>query len=480
MKIFIFFIQNKGISKFIITNYILIITFFLIILSYIYIFTYISNKISDLDEKYHQVQSDLNLHFNNSINKKIRIGIYTLSLSNGGVQRITSILINYLEKVSIFKIYLFNQKGKEKDEYKISDDIKRVIIKDSNNAKELVRKIKKNKIDVFIYQFPKYKEIKELNNLKIAKVVFYIHSCFLYWLYARYYNVFKIYKEYKNSKYIISITPIENNYLFKKWGINSVLFENFLTYNYYSTIVSNLSSKKILLIGRGNSKLKRFELGIQAMEYLKNEYPFIILNIISKYDYIDDLHFFIHNLNLENNIKFVNYSSDPSIYFKDASLNFLTSVSESFSLVLSETKIYGIPNILLGLDYVLLSNNGTYIIYDDLPETLAEVSKKILFHNIYKEKLSREARVSMKKYNNDNIFMKWKLLLLLVYNNIKNYNKFFEDTMFNNDELYTILKRQVILLKNRIEIYKNITVKDLENLPFMNFAKYAIKETYIE
>ena len=216
------------------------------------------------------------------------------------------------------------------------------------------------------------------------------------------------------------------------------------------------------------------------MEYLKNEYPFIILNIISKYDYIDDLHFFIHNLNLENNIKFVNYSSDPSIYFKDASLNFLTSVSESFSLVLSETKIYGIPNILLGLDYVLLSNNGTYIIYDDLPETLAEVSKKILFHNIYKEKLSREARVSMKKYNNDNIFMKWKLLLLLVYNNIKNYNKFFEDTMFNNDELYTILKRQVILLKNRIEIYKNITVKDLENLPFMNFAKYAIKETYIE
>ena len=203
MKIFIFFIQNKGISKFIITNYILIITFFLIILSYIYIFTYISNKISDLDEKYHQVQSDLNLHFNNSINKKIRIGIYTLSLSNGGVQRITSILINYLEKVSIFKIYLFNQKGKEKDEYKISDDIKRVIIKDSNNAKELVRKIKKNKIDVFIYQFPKYKEIKELNNLKIAKVVFYIHSCFLYWLYARYYNVFKIYKEYKNSKYII-------------------------------------------------------------------------------------------------------------------------------------------------------------------------------------------------------------------------------------------------------------------------------------
>ena len=310
MKLIIFLIGNKRISIFII-----FITIILIILSYIYIFTFVFNKIADLDEKYRQTKSELNLNFNNGINKEIRIGIYTLSLSNGGVQRITSILINYLEKVSIFKIYLFNQKSKEKDEYKISDNIKRVIIKDFNNIKELVKKIKKNKIDIFIYQFPKYKEIRELNNLKIVKVIFYIHSCFLYWLYARYYNVLKIYKEYKNSKYIISITPIENNYLYKKWGINSILFENFLTYDYNSTIVSNLSSKKILLVGRGNSRLKRFELGIQSIEYLKNEFPFIILNIISKNDFMDDLHFYIHNLNLENYVKFLNYSSDPSFFF---------------------------------------------------------------------------------------------------------------------------------------------------------------------
>ena len=65
------------------------------------------------------------------------------------------------------------------------------------------------------------------------------------------------------------------------------------------------------------------------------------------------------------------------------------------------------------------------------------------------------------------------------YNNIKNYNKFFEDVEFNSEELYNILKRQAMLLNNRLEIYKNITVKDLENLPSINFAKYAVNESYI-
>ena len=186
-----------------------------------------------------------------------------------------------------------------------------------------------------------------------------------------------IYKEYHNSKYIISIIPLENDYLFKQWRINSVYFDNFLTYNYNQTIPSNLSGKKILMIGRGRNKLKRFDLGILSIEYIKNQIPDIKLMIVSKSLQMDNLKHTIENLNLENNVVFSNYSSDPSIYYKDASLNFITSVSESYSLVLSETKIYGIPNILLGLDYLSLAKKGTIIIYDDSPESLAKHSIKI-------------------------------------------------------------------------------------------------------
>ena len=382
------------------------------------------------------------------------------------MQRITSKLINFLEKIKIFRIYLFNQKDKEENEYKISDNINRVVIKKLKDPKYLIKQLIKKKIDIFIYQFPILKEINALNKLKDIKVIFYLHSGFFYWFYSKYYPVLNIYKEYHNSKYIISIIPLENDYLFKQWRINSVYFDNFLTYNYNQTIPSNLSGKKILMIGRGRNKLKRFDLGILSIEYIKNQIPDIKLMIVSKSLQMDNLKHTIENLNLENNVVFSNYSSDPSIYYKDASLNFITSVSESYSLVLSETKIYGIPNILLGLDYLSLAKKGTIIIYDDSPESLAKHSIKI-----YKKKLSKLARTSMKKFNNENIFKKWKILLLSVANDYKNYTKYFETKKKNTKNLYKILKRQTFLLNKRMPNINNITISDLENLPYININK---------
>lgn len=393
------------------------------------------------------------------------------------MQRITSILINHFEKIKIFKIYLLTQNPREKDEFQISKYIKRFIIKNPEDINSIIEIIRKKKIDIFIYQFPRANDIKILNNLKNIKVIFYIHSSICYWLYINYFGVLNVYKEYQNSKYIISLIPVESNYLFKKWGINSLLLENFITYDYNTSIASDLSSPKILLIGRGSSKLKRFELGIQAIEYIKMEIPKVILNIISKREGTEELESHIDNLDLKNNIKFTNYSYNPSIYFKDASLNYITSISECFPLVLSETKIYGIPNILLGLNYVMLANNGTKIIYDDLPETLAKVSIKVLFDNLYKKKLSREARISMKQFNNEHLSLKWQKLLLSIHNNLSDYKSLFKNQFDNNkNELYNILKIQISLLNRRMPIFKNLSVEDIENLPKYNFNIKAFME----
>ena len=464
---------NKYINKIRLISFI---TFISIIIIYNYIYLSLKIKATKLNEEYSYIISELNINFtNNKINRPIRIGIYTISLSDGGLQRITAKLINYLVKFKIFKIYLFNQREKEENEYKISERIERVVIKNTDDTKFLIDKINKKKIDVFIYQFPIQREIKALNNLKNTKTIFYIHSSFFYWLYSKIFKVLDIYKEYLNSKYVISLIPLESDYLFKKWGINSILFENFLTYDYNSTVPSDLSKKHILLIGRGRNKFKRFEIGIQAIEYIKNKIPEVKLLIVSKSIGVDNLKNYIDNLQLNYNIEFSNYSSDPSIYFKDASLNYLTSISESYSLVLSETKIHGIPSILLGLDYIAIAKNGTIIIYDDRPETLAKESIKILFHKKYKKKLSNAARNSMKKFNNENIYKKWKILLLSVYNNYKNYKEYFVSKVNKTKELYNILQKQVILLNKRMPDLKNITISTMENLVNINISNYIKK-----
>ena len=433
---------------------------------------------------YSKIQSDINVKFNNNINKIIRIAIYTISLQNGGLQRFTSEFINIFDKIKIFQIYLFNQKEKEENEYTISDNVKRIFIKKPNNANYLIKQIKKNKIDIFIYQFPIEKEIHALNNLNKynlndVKIIFNIHSSFFFWLYSSIFTYLNIYKEYTHSKYVINLIPLENDYLFKKWGINSVLFDNFMTYEYNSINPSNLSEKKILLIGRANSKLKRFSLGIQAIEYIRCQIPEIKLLIISKFDGIDFLKNYIDNLNLGFNIYFANYSSDPSIYFKTSSLNYLTSISESYPLVLSETKSYGIPTIIMGLNFLSLSKKGTVIIYDDYPETLAKISIKILNNRQYIKKLSKEARDSMKKISNEKIKYDWLKLLFLVYNNYSNYTKYFNNSKNNEEELSDILRMQVDLLKNRMTNMENINSSFIENLTNINIFDYLNKNKNI-
>ena len=233
-----------------------------------------------------------------------------------------------------------------------------------------------------------------MNKKQDIKVLFYIHSSTLDWIYANYTKFKKIYKEYLNSRYLISLVPFENDYIFRKWGLRSILMDNFITFDYNSVIPSDLSSKIILMLGRANDKKKRFKLGILSMEYIIPEIPQCHLIIISNLTGISNQKDLIYKLNLENNIKFIGYSSTPEFFFINASLNAFPSISESFGLVLSETKLYGIPNILLGLDYVSISEGGTEIIYDDSPESLSQIMIRILKNNKYKRKLGKKARKS--------------------------------------------------------------------------------------
>lgn len=90
----------------------------------------------------------------------------------------------------------------------------------------------------------------------------------------------------------------------------------------------------------------------------------------------------VDNLNLNNKIQFLGYLSSPEILYKNISLNIFPLISKALPMVLCETKIYGIPSILLGLDYIIVSTGWTAIIYDDSPESLSKEAIKIFNNKI--------------------------------------------------------------------------------------------------
>lgn len=212
---------------------------------------------------------NLDKFYKKALNIKIKIGLVSKSLENGGVERSTSLILHYFNKVKIFELFLFTKYGKQNNEYFIDTNIKRVAF--SNNLIELLLQ---QKIDILIYQIYSPREINILNKIKNLKLIVINNSCFFFWIYMKSYYFFKAYYQaYKNCDYTISLVPFENDYLFKKWGINSILINNFILYEYDNITPSDLSSDIILMIGRGDDKYKRLDLGIKAMKYIINEVP---------------------------------------------------------------------------------------------------------------------------------------------------------------------------------------------------------------
>ena len=159
------------------------------------------NKIEndiEINNNYLKLQLDLNLTFSNQLKNKINLAIYYTSIKNGGVERLTALLLNYFDKIKIFNLFLITQKQKEENEYNIPINIKRIVI-NLKRKKDLIRILKMKKITILIYHFYNELEINELNNLHNTKTIFYNHSCIFIWIYAHIYFHFKtIYNAYKN------------------------------------------------------------------------------------------------------------------------------------------------------------------------------------------------------------------------------------------------------------------------------------------
>ena len=397
--------------------------------------------------------------------KNIKLGIYIFSLSNGGRERLTSLLINYLYREKIFEIYLFTHTNRNPYEYEIPENVTRIKI---SGIEDLKNNLIKNNINILVYQDYNIKEMEILNRLKNVKVIFYNHSTFIFWIYFRN-NLFLkyLYNQYKKSKYIISLIPFENDFLFKKWNISSILMNNFITYNYRNIIPSNLSSNIIIMIGRANDHLKRLDLGIKSMKYIVNEIPDCQMKIISNLNGANYLMNLVEQLNLKKNIKFVGFTLKPEIYYKNASLHIFPSIIECFPMVLSETKVYGIPNIITGIDYVSTAKGGVINILNDNPEVIAKEAIKILKNNNYRKELGESARKSMEKFKNELTIRKWVELILAIYNGEYYYNKLrSEERKISEKEAINQIERQIQLLKMRIPKMQNISINDILSMNF--------------
>ena len=391
----------------------------------------------------------------------IKVAYYCDTIKYGGVQRVMALLLNNLSKEDFFINYLITNSERLKYEYPIPNNVIRISL--SEQKINLYEALEQEHIDILIYNFYENKEIEKLNELNNTKVIFYDHSCFLIWVYQK---IFKfqhsVYQAYKKCKYVISLIPLENDYLFKIWGINSVLMDNPSTFEYNNVVPSDLSQKNIIMIGRAEDYMKRYDLGIKAMKYILEEIPECIMNLVSETNKNHEK--LIKILNLEKSVQFLGFSTNIEIYLQKASLHIMPSLCEAYPMVLSEAKIFGLPTIICGLDYLALAKGGTVIIYDDKPETIAKEAVKILKDDEYRKKLGKEARESMQEHKNEYIIKKWVELLWSVYKgDDESFRSLNTHKKMTEEEADVILNNQLNLFKKRMPFKRRVNLQMLKS-----------------
>jgi hypothetical protein len=104
--------------------------------------------------------------------------------------------------------------------------------------------------------------------------------------------------------------------------------------------------------------------------------------------------------------------------------------------------------------------------------SLARIGVKILKNKKYKKKLGRAARNSMKKFNNWLILKRWIKVILSIYNGKEDYKKLRnEDKKMLDKDAINLIEKQINLLKQRKTKFINLTLKDIENLTFIQNLK---------
>ena len=320
--------------------------------------------------------------------------------------------------------------------------------------------------------------VKLLQILKIKIIIFNHNAIFNAFYYNLMYRFKELYRRYNKFQLVLNLVPIESKYLYRNWGIKNVIsINNFMPFDIKSVKPLNLSSKNIIMLGRGTVPNKNFDLGIRSMKYIVRNIPDSRLFIASSGN-LTYLKRLAEKLNIKENVIFTGYRVNLSDILANSSLHLFLSYSESFGNVLLESKIYGIPTILLGMEYLTLFNGGTILAENDSPETIANAAIKIIKNEKYRKKLGKEARKSLKKFENEIILKRWIKIIKAVYKGKGEIQKLInEEEKLDKKDAFRIIEKEILKLKIRKPKYKYFEAKNLFNFSYMCTISSNIKYT---
>lgn len=371
-----------------------------------------------------------------------KVTILALHLGYGGIEKCVTSLANMLVKDYDIEILCT---------YKLMDDIpyeldSRVSVKYLTNVipnkDEFKQALKNKNIIKIIKEGFKSLKILRLKKKSAIDAVKYLDSdCiistrdyfnFIVSKYAKA-NQFKIAWEHNdlhlNNKYVKNLVKsckkidrlvLVNNFLkefyetkFKNSNTKCVFIHNFI--DEIPKDVSNLDNDNLIAVGRLES-VKGYDDLIDIIKLVNTKHN-VRLNIIGDGSKREELQNKINSLGLSDIIKLHGYQNKEYInnYYENSSLFLMTSLSESFGLVLVEAMSYGLPCLAFDSAYgaleIITNDYNGYLISKRDKQEYADKIIDLLSNREELKTLGNNSRNTALKYDKDKIKELWIKLL---------------------------------------------------------------------
>ncbi len=371
-----------------------------------------------------------------------KLKILMLHLGYGGVERQTITMANGLAKCFDIEIVSF-YKLSEKPAYKIDDRIKikylydgkpnREDFKKALNEKKFIKtfkegikavkilylknmlikkEIKLNDSDIYFSTRTEYGKLvsryAKRDKLKLTQEHNYIED-------NKYKN--RIKKNYKKLDYVIVINKYQEE-MYKKWFKNTNVkikrVENVLEHK--SKEISKLNNNAVIAVGRLDP-IKNFSCLIKAMNIAIKENPNLKLYLLGDGPEREKLKQEIKELQIEKNVIMPGFlsSKDVNKYLLKSDIYLMTSIKESFALVIAEAFNCGLPvisfDIMVGPRELIKNEYNGLLIEDRSCEKMAQKINELINNPKKLRQLGKNAKKDSEKYLIDNIIKKWLEIL---------------------------------------------------------------------
>lgn len=181
------------------------------------------------------------------------------------------------------------------------------------------------------------------------------------------------------------------------------------------TVEVDLAAKRrqLLFVGRLSYSDKRIDILLSIWNTICRDFPDWELLIVGDGEERAALEGIVASQDIRN-VRFCGYASDPSQYYRDASVVCLTSMYEGWPMVLSEAQQYAAVPVAFGCSAgvrEILSDGGGRVVEPFDSEAYAAALRELMSDDAKREDLARSAQLKCRRYAIDRVGESWVEML---------------------------------------------------------------------